>query len=175
MVSTRSFRYYVACSLDGYIAGENGEVDWLAPYQKEDYGYARFQSAVDTILVGRRTFEQAMELTRGKGFGMRTFVLSGSPTHQLPSDATVRCDLKQLVAELRGESGKDIWVIGGGQTARSCLEVGALDRIEVHVMPIVLGSGRPLFGALRQKAPFALEESKTYENGVVYLSYRRKV
>ncbi len=168
---TRLFRYYVARSLDGFIADASGGVDWLEPFFDTDYGFRQFFASVDAAIAGRKTMDHTLKLSGGKGTGLRTYVLTRGSPDGLPAEATAVSDVKRLVAELRAATGGDIWVMGGGETARAMLVEGALDTIELHTMPVVLGSGTPLFGPFGTAVPFRLRESRTYPNGVVYSSY----
>ncbi|MBI4520548.1 MAG: dihydrofolate reductase, partial [Gemmatimonadetes bacterium] len=134
----RRIRYQVACSLDGYIAGPNGEYDWIVPDPEIDFK-ALFDE-FDTLLMGRRTYEGL-----AGGFpGMRTLVFSRSLRQQDHPGVTVVSDqVKETLADLRTQPGKDIWLFGGGELFRSLLELDCVDTVEPAVIPILLGGGRP--------------------------------
>ena len=167
----RRFRYYVATSLDGFIADRNGSVDWLTPFFATDYGFSTFMASVDTAIAGRKTFEHTLALTGGKGTGMRTVVLTSGTINSAPPETSVTSDLPGLVSNLRATPGKDIWVMGGSIAARSLHQAGALDTLDLHIMPVVLGIGTPLFGSLPTPLSLRLQQSHTFPNGVVSASY----
>ena len=163
--------YRVAASLDGYIAGPHGEVDWIIPDTSVDFTsvYAGF----DTVLLGRHTYE----LTQQPGAppwpaGWRVYVVSRTLADPQPPGVTVvGTDVEATVAALRAESGKDIWLFGGGQLAGSLLAAGLVDRIEVAVMPVVLGHGIPLVASDAPCSRLRLASSEVHPSGIVSLAY----
>jgi dihydrofolate reductase len=178
----RRFRYYFACSLDGYIADAQGGVGWLEPFRTAASRFPEFLAQVDTAIVGRKTFEFAM--SHGRGMGMRTYVLTRGTIANLPKEASPAADAGALVRELRGAPGKDVWIVGGGLAAAALLEADGMDEIEMHVMPVVLGTGIPMLQAnngqvgdrgasMPVPARFALETCEALADGIVRLVYTR--
>jgi dihydrofolate reductase len=172
-VPMRRIRYAVATSLDGYIAGPNGEADWIIMDPEIDF--APFWKQFDTFLIGRRTFEV---MTRGKKKaggtpGMKTFVFSRTlQQRDYPKVTIVAEKAEQTVASLREESGKDIWLFGGGELFRSLLEAGLVDAVEVAVVPVLLGAGIPLLPPPAKQAKLKLTAHKVYgKTGIVSLEY----
>lgn len=167
----RRLRYSVAASLDGFIAGPNGEFDWIVADPTIDFGalYAQF----DTALMGRRTFELA--LTQGAGGvlpGMRTVVFSRTlRAEDYPAVTVVSDGAEAAVAAMKAEPGKDIWLFGGGDLFRSLLDAGLVDAVEVAVVPILLGTGVPLVAAGPRSPGLRLTASKALPSGIVQLSY----
>jgi dihydrofolate reductase len=168
----RRVRYGVAMSLDGYIAGPKGEADWIIMDPEIDFRaiFDRF----DTVLIGRRTWEA---MTRGKkkagGMpGMKTFVFSRTLS---PSDypkVTVVADKpEETVAALREESGKDIWLFGGGLLFRSLADAGLVDAVDVALVPVLLGGGIPLLPPPARQVKLKLTGHKIYKTGIVSLEY----
>jgi dihydrofolate reductase len=158
-------------SLDGYIAGPKGEVDWIVPDPGVDFSaiYADF----DAALLGRRTYE----LTKQPGAppwpaDWRIYV--ASRTLQ-PSDApgvhVVGHDVESIVSGLRAMPGRDIWLFGGGVLAASLLSMALVDTIEVAVMPIVLGAGTPFIGRGARRVGLALRHVQQAPNGITHLQY----
>lgn len=163
----RKIRYQVACSLDGYIAGPNGEYDWIVSDPEIDF-QAIFDQ-FDTLLMGRRTFEVA----GGSSPGMKTFVFSRSLKQEnYPSVTIVSDQVRETLDDLRAQPGKDIWLFGGGELFRSLLELGCVDTVEPAVIPVVLGGGRPLLPAPAVRRSLSLTEQRVYKkSGIVLLMY----
>ena len=167
----RRVRYRVAASLDGFIAGPNGEVDWIVPDPSIDFTsvYAGF----DTALLGRHTYE----LTQRPGAppwpaGWRIYVVSRTlPAGQASGVTVIDRDAESTVAALRAESGRDIWLFGGGQLFASLLAAGLVDRIEVSIMPVLLGRGIPLVAPGAPTSRLHLRSSEVHPSGIVSLAY----
>lgn len=164
----RKIRYQVACSLDGYIAGPNGEYDWIVMDPEIDFE-ALFDQ-FDTLLMGRRTFEVA---GGGDAPDMKTFVFSRSLRQEdYPAVTIVSERVKEAVDDLRAHSGKDIWLFGGGELFRSLLELDCVDTVEPAVIPVVLGGGRPFLPAPAVRRRLSLTEQRVYKkSGIVLLRY----
>jgi dihydrofolate reductase len=159
----RRVRYAVAMSLDGYIAGPNGEADWII--MDPDIDFSETFSQFDTLLIGRKTFE-AMSKMGGGGEsmpGVKSFVISRT---MKPSDHP------DIVRDLKAEPGKDIWLFGGGELFRSLLGAGLVDGVEVGVIPVLLGGGIPLLPSPAERARLTLRKSRVYEkSGTLGLEY----
>src|SRR5262245_31792949 len=142
----RRVRYGVAMSLDGFIAGPNGEADWIMIDPEIDFEamYRQF----DTMLLGRRTFE-GMKRVGGAGSmpGMQVFVCSRTLRQEDHPGVTIVANAEELMAELRSQPGKDVWLFGGGSLFGSLAELGLVDTVEVAVIPVLLGEGVPLLPA----------------------------
>lgn len=168
---SRRLRYQVAVSLDGFIAGPNGEADWIVMDPSIDFGalFAEF----DTLVMGRKTHEAMARHGEPAAMpGVEVFVFSRTlPASSRQGLHIVNDDPREVVAALKARPGRDIWLFGGGTLFRSLLDAGLVDSVEVAVMPVLLGSGIPLMppGATTK---LALTDQKTLPaSGIVLLSY----
>jgi dihydrofolate reductase len=162
--------YSVAMSLDGYIAGPNGEYDWIIMDPEIDFG--AMMSRFDTLLMGRGTYAVAQAMGQGGMPGMKTVVVS---TTMRPEDhphvTIVSTDVKQAVQRLREEDGKDIWLFGGGKLFRSLLDANLVDVIEVAIIPVVIGGGVPMLPPGEGHTKLKLTHSKIFQTGIALLEY----
>lgn len=168
----RKIVYSVAMSLDGYLAGPNGEADWIV--MDPEFDFAGLMARFDTLLMGRRTFEAAQAMGGGVAMpGVATVVVSRTlRPEDHPGLTIIAEDLGGAVSRLRAGSGKDIWLFGGGSLFRSLLDLGLVDTIEVGVVPVLLGGGIPLLPARSQRTTLRLVSSKAYKaSGTVGLEY----
>jgi dihydrofolate reductase len=165
----RRVRYSVAMSLDGYIAGPNGEYDWIDvdPSGAEAY-FKAFYAQFDTALMGRKSYEQA-----GGGVApFKTYVLSRTLQPGRHGNVTVLGDSAlERVAALRKEPGKDIWLWGGGETFGSLAAAGLVDTVEVGVIPVLLGSGRKVMAGCSRRVKLVQRESTLSVPGLTLLVY----
>jgi dihydrofolate reductase len=168
---SRLVRYQVAVSLDGFIAGPNGEYDWIVMDPAVDF--AALYKEFDTVIMGRKTYEVATA-QGGSGAmpGMEVVVFSRTlrPVTR-KGFRIVNDDPRDVVAALKAKPGRDIWLFGGGELFRSLLTAGLVDTVELGVMPVLLGSGIPLLppGATTK---LKLTDQKTLPaSGIVGLSY----
>lgn len=133
-------RYNVAMSLDGFIAREDGSYDWIPPDPGVDF--AALFAGFDTFLMGRKTYELVCQ---GPSMGGNVVVVSKTLSDaDHPNVEVVRENITDRVRQLKAESKKDVWLFGGGQLFRYLLDEGVVDRIEVAVIPVLIGSGIPL-------------------------------
>ena len=159
-------------SLDGYIAGPNGEADWIVMDPEIDF--AGMMARFDTFLMGRRTFETVHAQGGGAPMPGTTTVVVSRTLRQsdYPRVTIIGDDVEGAVSRLRAGPGKDIWLFGGGSLFRSLLDLGLVDSIEVGVIPVVLGSGIPLLPPRSQRTVLRLVSNKTYKTtGTVALEY----
>ena len=168
---SRLVRYQVAVSLDGFIAGPNGEYDWIVMDPAIDF--AALFKEFDTVIMGRKTYELATaQGGHGAMPGMTVVVFSRTlPPAVYKGVRIVNDDPRDVVAALKAKPGRDIWLFGGGELFRSLLTAGLVDTVEVGVMPVLLGSGIPLLppGATTK---LTLTDQKTLPaSGIVGLSY----
>ena len=168
----RLVRYSVAMSLDGYIAGPNGEFDWIL--MDPDIDFSGHAARFDTYLVGRKSFEAMQRMGGGAAAqaGARDIVFSHTLNPADHPKVTLENDAVRVVKELRDQPGKDICLFGGGELFRSLLAAGLVDRVEVGIIPVLLGGGIPLLPSPADRATLKLLSHKAYEKtGAVGLEY----
>ena len=165
----RLVRYAVACSLDGFIAGPNGEFDWIP--QDPEVDSAQDFSRYDTLLIGRRTFEVMRANGQPTFPGKKNYIFSRTLTRaDIPKSSILSTTPEQTVTELRNQPGKDIWLFGGGELFRTLLASHLVDEIELAVIPILLSSGISLLPR-SQHIQLTLTQHKVYKSGILSLSY----
>lgn len=171
---------YIAMSLDGYLADSAGGVDWLTgqdPAWEGDGGYSDFVQTVDTVIMGRRTYDQiTTQLSPGVWpyEGLSAWVLTHRSAPEAAGDIQFAdLSLDRLAARLQALPGRDIWLCGGADLVRQALELDLIDELRLTIVPTLLGAGIPLFSG--RKAPKLLElVSHRAENGMVECVYRRR-
>lgn len=168
----RRVRYGGAISLDGFIAGPNGEADWILMDPEIDF--AAMFAQYDTLLIGRKTFTQMVAAGQaGSMPGIDVYVFSTSLRQADHPDVTIVSEGgSALVKQLRGRPGKDIALYGGGELFRSLLEAGQVDTVEVAVVPVLLGTGVPLMAGGHRRVPLRLTSQKVLKStGILMLEY----
>jgi dihydrofolate reductase len=169
----RKIIYCLAASLDGCIAREDGAIDWLpVPGARPDWGRAAFLRRIDTLVVGRKAYEQLLDLGPWP-YGRRAcYVLSRRWAGQ--RDIRARFfggNVPALLRRLKRRPGRDIWLMGGGESAHAGLAAGLVDEIIVTVIPVVLGGGRPLFPPGLRFRRLRLRRCRALPGGPVQLHY----
>lgn len=166
---------YIAASLDGYIATEHDSLDWLFEYDGTDLGehdYRTFIKGIRTVVMGRGTYDFLAKDPSPWAYGeQRAIVVTSRPIDDPKGPLQTRSDVPALIEELRSLDDGDVWMLGGGQLQMAFMENGALDEIEIYVIPELLGGGRPLFPATGFRASPRLISAKAMDRGCVRLHY----
>jgi dihydrofolate reductase len=162
----------LAVSLDGFIEGPNGEYDWC--FTDQDYGLNEFFKRIDSIFIGRKSYEMSLGLEGGiSGFPeFKEYVFSNSLENVKEGVTLIRGDIAEEVKRIKNHPGKDIWLFGGAELTSHLMNLGLVDEIGLAVHPIILGSGKPLFRNIKGRTPLQLIDTKTYSTGLVYLTYK---
>lgn len=174
---------YIATSLDGFIAKKDGSIDFLDPAnksgedfgneRKDDYGYNEFYSSIGTIVMGHTTFKQVGDTKEFEEYykDKPVFVFSRKPKTQMKNVTFVHEDIKDFVKKLES----DTWLVGGASLLNEFLKNGLVDKFIITIFPVLLGEGIPLFKGDSNEENLILVDVKSYDSGVVQLSYQKNV
>jgi dihydrofolate reductase len=167
-----SVRVFIACSLDGFISGADGDLSWLpGPLAGEDYGYGGFLATTRAILLGRRTYEAAAAFDSWPYGETPVFVATTRPlSPAVPSVRAISGPPAQLLATVRAEIDGDVY-LDGGALIRSFLDAHLVDELIVTVVGVILGHGTPLFAGAAERHRLRLTATHQYPNGLVKLHY----
>ncbi len=167
---------FIACSIDGYITGKNENLDFLGLVEApgEDYGYNDFIQTIDTVILGRKTYDKVL------GFGVpfphaerKCYVVSGTKTGSDENVTFWNDSPTQLVKYLQQQSGADIFVDGGAQVIHTLLKEGLIDRLTISFIPHLLGDGIQLFTNGRPEQKMQFIQSKAFPSGLVQVTYEK--
>jgi dihydrofolate reductase len=176
MAVKRKVVLYIAQSLDGYIARADGDIGWLSAveHEGEDYGYGEFIESVDTVIMGRKTYEKVLS------FGIefphsdkKCFVLTKTKREPDGNVQFYSGDVNRLIKSIRGEDGKDIFIDGGAEVVREFLSEDLIDEYVISIIPVLIGGGIRLFKETGREIKLMLSSIRTYESGLVQLKYER--
>lgn len=163
-----------ANSLDNYLARSDHSVDWLQWSEEVSEVMAEFWPRVDTVIMGRKTYEAAAAAGQGQGYaGMANYVFSRTLTETPNAGVTlVRDDAAGFVRRLKAQPGKDICLMGGGDFARTLFEADLIDEVGFNVHPVLLGDGIPAFHPMSHQIDLELKSCREFRTGCVLLIYR---
>jgi dihydrofolate reductase len=162
---------FLAMSLDGFIARADGGVDWLDAYDAPEEEYARFLARMDTVLVGRATYDLVATFPQWPYGAKRVVVWTHRPAPSLHGEEFVAGAAGEVVSGLARSGSRSVYVDGGAVVSQ-LLAAGLLDEITVTVVPLVLGEGRRLFQGTLPERRFSLVETRSYPSGLVRIAYR---
>ena len=170
---------YIADSIDNYIAKSSGDTSWLHDpeyaIENEDFGYGELIKSVDTTLMGHNTYKVVSGFDGPFPYADKTnYVFTRSARANDEHAAFIDNDIPEFVNSLKNVEGNDIWLIGGGQINTLLLDHNLIDEMIITQVPIILGSGLTLFTSTEHIHSFLLEDSKSYKNGFVKSTYKRK-
>ena len=168
----RTLALFISASLDGYIARPDGGIDWL--FVDQDYGYSAFYASIDTILLGRRTYDQMLTAGDFPYADKQCYVFSSRPLAWTAEHvSTVSVDAGEFITELKQGEGGKIWLVGGAALIKTCLERDLIDEFVVSIHPLILGGGIPLFPSTESGRRLNLQSVKTFDTGLVQICYER--
>lgn len=175
----RKVKLFIASSLDGFIAQPNDDLSFLKLVEKEgeDYGYAAFTSTIDTIIIGRKTYDYVVKEIGASHYdnGKRdVYVVTRT---ERPDSGRIKFysgSLVELIAKLNSEKGKDIYCDGGAEVVNELLKNDLIDELTISIVPILVGNGTRLFKEERPEQLLEFVSVKTFETGLTQLHYKRK-
>jgi dihydrofolate reductase len=164
---------FIAATLDGFIARSDGRLDWLGMVERpgEDYGYQRFHDSIDSVVVGRKTYQTALGFEAWPYAGKRCVVLTHRPPAPRHDEEFYAGPPAALVARLAAAGARRAYV-DGGDVIRQFLAAGLVDDLTLSIVPILLGEGVRLFGPTGRDLPLELVASRAFASGLVQVEYR---
>jgi dihydrofolate reductase len=174
MPNERKISLFIAMSLDGYIAKPDGDISFLDEMNQdgEDYGYNSFIESVDTVILGRKTYDKILSMGIESPYGDRdVLVLTRSPKDNSGKTTFYSGNLKELVTTLKCKPGKTIYCDGGAEIISQLMYENLIDEMTISIIPVLLGEGIRLFGSNFQEKKIKLMESKTFKKGLVQFHY----
>ena len=167
---------YIASSLDGFIADAENKIDWLTAYSG-NYGYNEFLRSVDTVLMGRKTYEEVVRMgVPNPHPEQANFVFTKNAQRYTNTENIhfISDDPVLLAKKLKTKEGKNIFLVGGGVLIAQLLEHGLIDEIILFIVPIVLGKGIPLFKGITHHAEFSTVSTRKFDDGMIELHLKKK-
>lgn len=175
----RKLKIFIAMSLDGFIAKPNDDLSFLKAVEKEgeDYGYGAFTSGIDTLIIGRKTYDYVVNQIGREYYdngSNEVYIITRTPQAATGKTTFYTGDIKALVHRLRALEGKDIYCDGGAQVIHELLSHDLVDELIISMIPILLGEGTRLFNEGRPEQLLELIDVKSYDTGLVQVHYKRK-
>lgn len=165
----RKFILFIASSLDGYIARENGDIDWLP--ENTASGYDKFYKTIDTVVLGKKTYDQVLTFGAYPYQDKKSFVFTKKNNQTKDENIEFVSDVDKFVKDIISNSGKNIWLVGGAEIISSFVNHGFVDEIILSIIPVVLGKGIPLFKNIEKETKLKLVKTTNYDN-LVELQYK---
>lgn len=176
MKNNRKVFIFIATSLDGYIAKADDDIGFLAQVEKpgEDYGYSKFIDSVDTIILGRKTYDKVLSMGSELPYGKREiYVMTRTPRADEGNVHFYAGKVADLISSLRGVEGKHIYCDGGAEVIHQLLTNDLIDEMIISIIPVLLGDGISLFKGGLQEKKITLQSATFYEKGLVQMHYIR--
>lgn len=168
---------YIAASLDGFIARENGDLDWLPQPgdTTEDYGYHAFMDTVDALVMGRATFEKVLSFGVDWPYGDKPVIVLSRSDYAIPDDLpetveSLTGELTDIISGLLQRGFEHIY-LDGGVTVQNFLRAGLVDRFILTIIPVLIGKGKPLFGSLPEDVNLKLVDHQSWPSGLLQVTY----
>lgn len=168
---------FIAMSIDGFIAAQNDNLDFLSIVEQEgeDYGYNEFHNSVDTVIMGRKTYDKILSFNVPfPHSNKQCYILTNNKVLQSKSVVYYSSNIETLITQLKGQPGKNIFVDGGAQIVQLLLQKQLIDELIISIIPTILGNGVMLFGSNTPQQLFTLVQTKSYTKGLVQLHYKKQ-
>jgi len=175
METKRKSILYIATSLDGYIAKPNDDLSFLSIVEQkgEDYGYSGFLETIDTVIIGRRTFDWVVnEVGKYPDENKKVYIISRTSKQEQGLFSYYSGSIKDLILRLKSEPGKNIFINGGAQLVNKMLKDNLIDELIISIIPVLLGNGIRLFQEFEPEYPLKLISSKEFKKGLIQLHYK---
>ena len=176
-MENRQVILYIAMSLDGYIAKKDNDISFLSVVEKpgEDYGYNDFIKTVDTVIMGRKTYDKVLSFgTEFPHKDKKCYVLSSSKTGSDENVEFFNGEISDLISKIRANKGSDIYIDGGAEVVFELMKVNLIDKFIISIIPVFIGDGIRLFKSGRPEQNLKLIDSKAFSTGLVQLWYEKK-
>lgn len=169
----RKLVYHIATTLDGYVEGENGALDFFVWEGDHVTDFLEAMKTYDTVLMGRKTYDFGLKQGVSNPYPtMQTYVFSRTLSESPDANVTLVSDNSvEFVRNLKNAEGGTIWLAGAGSLATTFFEAGLIDEVVIKLNPVLVGSGVPLLSSIGKALPLKLTSSKEYGNGVLLLQY----
>ena len=169
IIPMRKIILFIASSLDGYIAKNDGNVDWL-PVSGSS-GYDDFYKSIDTVIMGKTTYDQILTFGAYPYPDKKSYVFTRNSDHKKDGDIQFVNDVEKLTKNILSNPGMNIWLVGGSKIISNFMNLGFIDEIIITIIPTVLGNGIPLFVDIQKEAKFELIKTTDYDT-LVELHYK---
>ncbi len=170
---------YIAASLDGRIAEPDGGIEWLSEFpitEEMNYGYKEFMASIDTIIMGGRSWRELSNMdAMGVYADKAVFVVSRYDWGEKGNIRFITENVIEHITTLRNESGKDIWLFGGGELVSMLLAADLVDEMQIAYIPVILGKGIPLFPEQPKESKWDIESSELHNSGILKVDYKKKL
>lgn len=171
----RKLVLYIACSLDGFIAGPEGEIDWL--FKDQDYGIAHFLNTVDTTFIGRKTYDLMVQLGHNDGYrGKINYIFTMQPEKYRSARKLFFTSQSpvEIWNSIKNLNGKNAWLVGGGEIIKPLVEANLIDEYRIFMHPVILGAGLPLFNKIAGRVNLETVSVNHFDSGLVELFLKSK-
>jgi dihydrofolate reductase len=174
----RKIKLFIASSLDGYIAKEDEDISWL--FSDDDYGYKKFYDSIDTVIMGRKTYEKALKVEEYPFKEKNCYIFTKNtmfPTTDILQRTTgnnikIINNIIDFIKNLVNTEGKNIWLVGGSEIISILMNANMVDEIILSIHPLILGNGISLFTKIKRQIKLKVLNSITYDSGLIQIHYK---
>lgn len=175
----KKVKLYIAASIDGFIARNDGDLDWLTEYpnpNRLDYGYSEFNMTIDTVIMGGRTYDSILSMDVTWPYkDKESYIITRRSLQTVPEDTIkpISENIINKIIELKEEPGKNIWLVGGSELISLFMNNSLIDEMIITYIPVILGFGIPLFSHIKEKSSWKVISSSIFDNGVTQTTYTK--